>query len=395
MLSQIVTAARGLFKRPDGTEDTASEQEQPANMATATRNSTLSPETPETQGAPVSNGKRKETSSSSVTETTENRPQKRRKGQTSLKTTKSKDTTKREGDGAKPKNLQVLESVTIINRPNTNSTSAAPENEDIVAPNRKIRFGSEEPAQTNGTHVDDDEGDVGAESEHGTTRQPNNEDDEDDSSDDEAPEAFSNAAQLSQIRDVERKKEETRHMDEQLRREKRKEHEKRLQQQAASKAAIQRAADARREAKAKIAEAKTSKHDEQQSESSMTLSAGTRESRLGLSAPLPALLPDEILNAEPSQPLITAFDMEKLKMGKPKHIRLTDAVDKRPKDMKVGSTAIRVLNSSGNGVNPVLPPKSSTASRHVKENWVGGKRKMGATGALRHSTGGPKSFARK
>ncbi|EFE44885.1 conserved hypothetical protein [Trichophyton verrucosum HKI 0517] len=391
MLSQIVTAARGLFKRPEGTEDTASEQEQSADMVTIIENSTSSQETPVSQEfSPVSSGKRKDTSSS-VPESVENRPQKRRKGEPSSKAADPNDTIKGEGDAAKQRKLQVLESVTIINPPNTNSAPTLQADEKHALPNpRKIRFGSEEP---NDTHLDDDEQHEDAELENGTAAEA--EDDEDDSSDDEAPEAVSNAAQLLQIREAERKKEETRQIHEQLRREKRKEHEKRLQQQAASKAAIQKAADARREAKAKQAEAKISKHDEHQSESSMTLSAGTRESKHGLSAPLPALLPAEILNAEPSQPLITALDVEKLKMNTPRHIRITDTADRQPKDLKVGSTAIRVLGDSGRSSSPILPPKSSNSSRRVKENWVGGRRKMGATGALRHSTGGPKSFAKK
>ncbi|EGD87446.1 hypothetical protein H112_05990 [Trichophyton rubrum D6] len=390
MLSQIVTAARGLFKRPESTEDTASEQEQPADMVTIIENSTSSQEMPATQESPVASGKRKDTSSS-VPESVENRPQKRRKGEPSSKAADPNGTIKSEGDAAKQRKLQVLESVTIINQPNTNFASTIPADGKHVLPNpRKIRFGSEE---LNGTHLDVDEKHDNAELENGTAAQA--EDDEDDSSDDDAPEAVSNAVQLSQIREAERKREETRQMHEQLRREKRKEHEKRLQQQAASKAAIQKAADARREAKAKRAEAKTSKHDEQQSESSMTLSAGTRESKHGPSAPLPALLPDEILNAELSQPLITGLDVEKLKMNTPRHIRITDTADRQPKDLKIGSTAIRVLGDSGSGSNPILPPKSSNSSRRVKENWVGGRRKMGATGALRHSTGGPKSFARK
>ncbi|GBF64876.1 hypothetical protein TMEN_7592 [Trichophyton mentagrophytes] len=391
MLSQIVTAARGLFKRPESTEDTASEQEQPADMVTIIDNSASSQETPATQESPVSSGKRKDTSSS-VPESVENRPQKRRKGEPSSKATNPNSTTQGERDGGKQKKPQVLESVTIINQPNTNSASTMVADEKHALPNpRKIRFGSEE---LNGTHLDDDEEHEDAQLENGTADQA--EDDEDDSSDDDAPEAVSNAVQLSQIREAERKREETRQMHEQMRREKRKEHEKRLQQQAASKAAIQKAADARRDAKAKRAEAKTSKHDEQQSESSMTLSAGTqRESKHGLSAPLPALLPDEILNADPSKPLITGLDVERLKMNTPRHIRITNTADRQPKDLKAGSTAIRVLGDSCSSSNPILPPKSSNSSRRVKENWVGGRRKMGATGALSYSTGGPKSFARK
>ncbi|KAM5487987.1 hypothetical protein MaudMau93_004381 [Microsporum audouinii] len=400
MLSQIVTAARGLFKISDDAEDMASEQEQPTDMATATHNSTFSQETPATHDSPILSAKRKKTPST-VAENTNNRPQKRRKGHSSRNASESGASTPATsvGEGTKSKRLQVLESVTIINRPNTDSTSTTPVDSKPSMPNpRKIRFGSEEPAQANGAHLEDDEEkeDNSTELKNGTASQADREADDDESSDDEAPEAFSNAAQLSQIRDAERKKEETRQMHEQLRREKRREHEKRLQHQAASKTAIQKAADARREAKARKAEARAAKHDEQQSETSMTLSAETRDSKLSLSRPLPALLPDEILNAEPStRPSITAFEAEKLQAGKPRHIRLTDAAEKAPKDIKVGLTAIRVLSHSGNGFNSALPPKASNASKRVRENWVGGKRKRGATGALRHSTGGPRSFVQK
>lgn len=207
MLSQIVTAARGLFKRPESTEDTASEQEQPADMVTIIDNSASSQETPATQESPVSSGKRKDTSSS-VPESVENRPQKRRKGEPSSKAANPNGTTQGERDGAKQKKPQVLESVTIINQPNTNSASTMVADEKHALPNpRKIRFGSEE---LNGTHLDDNEEHEDAQLENGTADQA--EDDEDDSSDDDAPEAVSNAVQLSQIREAERKREETRQM---------------------------------------------------------------------------------------------------------------------------------------------------------------------------------------
>ncbi|KAK2819978.1 hypothetical protein FQN49_007842 [Arthroderma sp. PD_2] len=406
MLSQIVTAARGLFKRSNSTEDTASEQEQSSDMVTSTRQSAFSQDTPVSQDSPVSSGKRKETPSSAA-DNTDNRPQKRRRGRANLGSSRSGTSTPVPTleESAKPKRYQVLESVTIVSQPNTDSTLTtpvdAPSSTQISVPMPKasyIRFGSEEPTATNGTQQEADDIIEDAELKNGPQLQTNGEaDEDDDSSDDEAPEAFSNAAQLSQIRDEERKKEETKHMHEQSRREKRREHEKRLQLQAASKAANQKAADIRQEAKARKAKAKASKHDEQRSESSMTLSAGTRDSKLSLSAPLPALLPDEILNAEPStRPLITAFEVERLKKtGNPRHIRLTDANDKPPRELKVGSTAIRVLGDSGSGFNAALPPKSSNVSKRVRENWVGGKRKRGATGALRHTTGGPSSFVRK
>ncbi|KAF3482733.1 uncharacterized protein GIQ15_02057 [Arthroderma uncinatum] len=403
MLSQIVTAARGLFKRPDGAEDTASEQEQSSDMGIASHNSAFSQGMAASQDSPVSNGKRKETPSS-ATDNTDKRPQKRRRGRPSLSASPS-PVPSAAGESAKPKRYQVLESVTIVSQADTDSTLTTPVDgpvstrKPIPMPKASyIRFGSEEPTATNGDsqEINQENKDTTADAAESKDANLENGVDDDDSSDDDAPEAFSNAAQLSHIRDKERKKEETKQIHEQLRREKRREHEKRLQLQAASKAAIQKAADIRQQSKARKAKAKPAKQDELQSESSMTLSAEPRDLKLGLSGPLPILLPDDILNAEPStRPIITAFEMERSKTANPRHIRLTETADKPPKDLKVGSTAIRVLGDSGSGFNSALPPKSSNLSKRVRENWVGGKRKRGATGALRRTTGGPSSFVRK
>ncbi|KAK2734586.1 hypothetical protein FQN57_001633 [Myotisia sp. PD_48] len=397
-------SARGLFTRPEGTEthhtESPPEPTTPA-MVRATRSTVFArDDSSRPTQSPVPNGKRKETPSS--TSNIDSRPQKRQRARPSSSASKSGTSTPvpaTENDVApKSTRYQVLDSVTITSKKQdsnfgSDSQTPVPEIQVTRLPMRPqhsahLRFGSEEPTPLTNGNDDQLEEDPANGIEH-----DGDDASDDNSSDDEAPEAFSNAAQQVQLREEERKKEETWQMLEQLRREKRREHEKRLKLQASSKAAVEKTREA-------IPQAQIIGQDEVRSDSSVTLQAlETRDFKF--SGSLPTLLPDEILNADPSSynSLVAVETDDSPRFKSRKHISF-DKPDKTPKDIRVGSTAIRVLGQSAANSNypnrtlhHALPPKTSTTSKRVREQWVVGKRKAGATGALRQSSG-PTSFVR-
>lgn len=78
--------------------------------------------------------------------------------------------------------------------------------------------------------------------------------------------------------------------------------------------------------------------------------------------------------------------------------KFLDIVEKKPKDVKIGGgTSIRVLESSSSsgsgGIS--LPPKSSKASRRVRERLIATNRSLPGGGSLRRTTGGTMGFVRK
>lgn len=139
------------------------------------------------------------------------------------------------------------------------------------------------------------------------------------------------------------------------------------------------------------------------SESSVTLQdSDMKDVRPTGPVQLPKLLPDDILNSEPSilpetpEPKVDSSNGRMLKLR-----RLADTVERRPKDVKLGSTSIRVLDkynsahgSLGIDLPTPLPPKSSKSSRRVRESWMAGNKNGGPVGPLRRSKGAPSSFVR-
>lgn len=98
--------------------------------------------------------------------------------------------------------------------------------------------------------------------------------------------------------------------------------------------------------------------------------------------PLPALLPDEILAAEPMirpptpPPIVTTITSKK-------H-RFIDADPKPPKDIKTGTVKVRVLEDN----KSALPPRASKASKSLKESWLAGERGRKGVTAPRRKIGG-------
>ncbi|KAL8663358.1 MAG: hypothetical protein Q9168_008108 [Polycauliona sp. 1 TL-2023] len=86
---------------------------------------------------------------------------------------------------------------------------------------------------------------------------------------------------------------------------------------------------------------------------------------------LPALLPDEILAAEPTARMPTPpprLDVVKATVHT-KH-RFLDQISKPPKDIQKGNVRIRVLEDR----RAILPPRVSKNSQKLRESWLAGRR---------------------
>lgn len=136
--------------------------------------------------------------------------------------------------------------------------------------------------------------------------------------------------------------------------------------------------------------------DDLLSESTTTLQGSTTHDARRRA--LPALLPDEILNAEPvlrppTPPAEDAFAGPK----KSTKLKFLDKTEKAPKDVQVGDVTIRVLDapSTKQKSTPALAPKASKSGRNVKENWLKRERSTAKVNGMRRTAGGPSGFKRK
>ncbi|RDW90422.1 uncharacterized protein DSM5745_02197 [Aspergillus mulundensis] len=247
-----------------------------------------------------------------------------------------------------------------------------------TAPKKHFRFDSEEPEVP---QVAEPEAPVDAQQEQN---------DEEDSSDDEAPETVDNSAQLSKMKLEARKREEARRIEEQAKREKRRQLDETRKQQA--------------KASAKRKEAPTSQTapgagtpaDDMLSESSATLQGSlTQDARRPA---LPALLPDDILNAVPDvRPPTPPPETEVFSQKKPTKLRFLEKKEKAPKDMRMGDVAIRVLDSESSRKQPstALAPKASKTGKGAREAWLKQARSTGHVNGMRMVSSGKKGFVRK
>ena len=101
--------------------------------------------------------------------------------------------------------------------------------------------------------------------------------------------------------------------------------------------------------------------------------------------PLPLLLPDEILAAEPITHLPTPpSDHRRMTNVPSKNRKLLEAETKPPADIIKGPVRVRVLEVN----RGTLPPKASKSSKIIRESWLTGRnasmhrRKIG-TGFIR------------
>lgn len=135
--------------------------------------------------------------------------------------------------------------------------------------------------------------------------------------------------------------------------------------------------------------------DDQLSESTETLRGSTTQD--ARRSALPALLPDEILNAAPvARPPTPPLEELNVSHKKPNKLKFLDATEKRPKDVKLGDVTIRVLDENPTKTaKTTLPPKASKTGRNAKQNWLNRARSTGTINGLRRTAGGPSGFVRK
>ncbi|OKL62405.1 hypothetical protein UA08_03006 [Talaromyces atroroseus] len=239
-----------------------------------------------------------------------------------------------------------------------------------------IRFGSEEPAIPITTVKELEDREPAAPKE----------DSESDEDDDEAPEVVDNSVQLLSLKVQAQKQKEAKKRDEILQKEKRKLQDEKHKSQAKA-SAKPKAEKVQEKSQLQSIDMKLIPDDDIVSESTATLQGSVaRES--GRRA-LPALLPDEILNAEPVYRLPSPPPEQQQKSTR-QHKFFKD-VDRPAKDLHRGDVTIRVLEDK----KIMLPPKSSKSGRNVKASWVAGQRSRNAPGGLKRVGGGPKSFVRR
>ena len=153
--------------------------------------------------------------------------------------------------------------------------------------------------------------------------------------------------------------------------------------------------DEQRKTQAKLA-AKKKETEDAQSESSGTLQGSTTQDTRRTA--LPALLPDEILNAAPAtRPPTPPIDDFEPAQKKPNKLKFLDKKDKRPKDVKLGDTSIRVLDEgpSRKKAKTALAPKASKSGRNVKDSWLSKSRSTASVNGLRRTAGGSSGFVRR
>jgi U3 small nucleolar RNA-associated protein 16 len=242
-----------------------------------------------------------------------------------------------------------------------------------------IRFGSEEPALPIRTAKE-------IEIETVQPTQPQAEEDSE-SDDDEAPEVVDNSAQLLALKVQAQKQKEAKKRDEILQKEKRRLQDEK--QKAQAKASAEAKAKTEKLQKPQSFDSRLISDDDLVSESTVTLQGSVvREPGRRV---LPALLPDEILNAEPIHRLPSPPPEEQQKTNTKQHKFFKE--DRPAKDIRRGDVTIRVLESK----KEMLPPKSSAVGRHVKAAWQSGQRGRNGTapGGLKRVGGGSKGFVRR
>ncbi|RLL98586.1 hypothetical protein CFD26_103150 [Aspergillus turcosus] len=364
MFSHIVTAAKGLFApqevdetKLDTSNTTSSTSTSPigreAKMVTATRRRNLetsSTASGESTGASTpANGKRKpESTSAGKPESQHNKRRKR----SSLEA------------GDEPER----ESSTETSIAMVESESKREEAQTPAAKTKHFRFDSEEPELPVEMETEVPE------------PQPQDQDNEDSSDDDEAPEAIDNSAQMSKIRLEAKKQERARQIEEQQKKEKRKQLDELRKQQAKQK---------------DVAKLAAGSADDQLSESTETLRGSTTQA--ARRSALPALLPDEILNAAPvARPPTPPLEELNVSHKKPNKLKFLEATEKRPKDVKLGDVTIRVLDENPTKkAKTSLPPKASKTGRNAKQNWLNRSRSTATVNGLRRTAGGSSGFVRR
>ncbi|KAI9823794.1 MAG: hypothetical protein M1819_001141 [Sarea resinae] len=249
-----------------------------------------------------------------------------------------------------------------------------PVEDEIKATPKKnhVRFGNEDP-QSSATLLGDGNPELsinGAVTDNQAKHHEEYGSDEDED-EDEAPEAVTLAAgmETAQAKATEAAKAAQRQ--EQAIKKKRQERDLRLKQQAES---------SKRTKKRKL------ESTEPSNETPLDVTPDAPIPNMTSRSALPALLPDELLAAEPVIRPPTP-DAEPGSRRRKQNHKLFATEEKPPKDVRRGGVNVRVLEVGQNR----LPPKGSKTSKSIKESWLSGRgrhgvverRKMGG-GFLRH-----------
>lgn len=112
--------------------------------------------------------------------------------------------------------------------------------------------------------------------------------------------------------------------------------------------------------------ADTSDEDEDDNEGEVPRAAASTL-KLGLGSSLPEFLPEEYLEDDESDDEM-ALDLVK-PTKRAKKTKFAELIEKKPKDVRKGSTTYRVAEAR----STKLAPKSSFNARAVKESWLQGR----------------------
>ncbi|KAJ5484116.1 hypothetical protein N7539_005912 [Penicillium diatomitis] len=348
MFSSLATAAKGFFTRQDAddvlADRTTASSANTSAMVVATRKGTVASREKENLASNDASQQGKRKAQPVATEKTEDKQSKRRK-----------------------RNAQELEDESAEDTASERSDEPFM-NGGEAEPKKHFRFGSEdaEPSTT-ATQLE-------------PISSQGDQDDDDSDSDDDAPEAFDNAAALLRIKEQARKQEKAKQQEDQLRKDRRRKLDEIRKLQAKSKPTE-----------------RTASSEDLLSESTTTLLGDNTEDARRRA--LPALLPDDILNAEPvaRPPTPPADNFGFAIPRRSNKLRFLEKSEKPPKDLQVGDVTIRVLDAPATkqSSKPALPPKASKSGRGTREGWLKQEKSTAHVNGLRRTAGGSTGFKRR
>ncbi|KAL8898663.1 MAG: hypothetical protein Q9192_001965 [Flavoplaca navasiana] len=179
------------------------------------------------------------------------------------------------------------------------------------------------------------------------------------SSDNEAPEVVTKASGQQQARSVAAEATKAAEMQRAVEKQRRRDRDSRLKSQA--KISKGEAAKLR----TKEEQADTSSEEDKDHPQNAEQDTWTTQDAL------PAVLPDEILAAEPARRMPTPpLRRDVVKATANTRHRFLDQTSKPPKDIQTGNVRIRVLEDR----RAILPPKVSKNSQMLRESWLAGRR---------------------
>ncbi|RDW65364.1 hypothetical protein BP5796_10056 [Coleophoma crateriformis] len=117
-----------------------------------------------------------------------------------------------------------------------------------------------------------------------------------------------------------------------------------------------------------VANVEASVESPEESSADVLVGVLNKKSAINKRASLPDLLPSEFLDDGESEESDNEVVVEE-SQRKSKKIKFSDLVEKKPKDLRKGSTTFRVAESR----SKLLAPKASIQARKTKEEWIQGR----------------------